>query len=489
MWKPSAWARSAVPKARASDPRARPKLARHRSRAAAIRHPARHLALRLVAILAASSLVLAVLLGRLARPQPNVLLITLDSLRADVLGSYGCQRDTTPNLDTFAQRCYLFTHAFGQSFYTGPSHSAMLTSLYPRSHGAFTNELALDRAHLNLAKYFRGRGYRTAAFVNVGLLGKPFHYDEGFGVFEEREGDGKMLAPASEWLAKQGSRPFFCWMHFNDAHSPYAPPPLFDQRYTAPTPPTRVLLEHDAMYAAWQAKTLTADEVQWAKDQYDADVHSLDDQLGVLLGRLQASGLLQRTIIVVVADHGEGFNLAGGRFGHGYYLYDDIVHVPLLLYVPFESWRLEETRRIDTLVQGIDLAPTLAVLTGGRIPPVFQGTSLVPLLNGTRQTLHDDLILGVGWQRQPVAVRSLRWKFINDTNQPPDELYDLEHDPGETRNLLKGDPTLAKPFEQRLRQWRGQVPEYQAAGSQPSATAEEVKQLMQRAGYLPHDRR
>ncbi len=467
----------------------RPRITGRRRRTAAAHHSARHLLTRLLVIFLISSLGLAAWLARLARLQPNILLITLDSVRADVLGSYGYERDTTPNLDVFAQRCYRFTRAFGQSYYTGPSHAALLTSLYPRSHGAFTNDLALDRAHPHLATYFRGRGYRTAAFVNVGLLGRAFHYDEGFGVFEEREGDGAVLAPAVAWLVAQGRRPFFCWIHCNDVHSPYTPPPPFDRRYTTPTPPARVLLEHDALYAAWNAKTLTAEEVQWAKDQYDAEVHSLDDQLGLLLARLQGTGLLQRTIVVVTADHGEGFHLTGGRFGHGYYLYDDVVRVPLLLYVPLAPWRLQPARRIDALVQGIDLAPTLVELTGGRVPSVLQGASLVPLLRGTRQAVHDDLILGVGWRREPVAVRSLRWKFINDTNQPPDELYDVEHDPGETRNLLTEDPTLAEPFAERLRQWRAQTPEYRAAGSQPSATIEEVQRLMQRAGYVPHDQR
>ena len=458
-----------------------------RCRVSAFRHRLRRLVCRIAGILVLATAGLVILLARAAAPRRSVLLITLDSVRADALGVYGDGRETTPNLDTFARRCYLFTRAFGQSYYTGPSHSAILTSLYPRAHGAFTNEHALDRAHPHLATYFRDRGYRTAAFVNVGLLGRPLHYDEGFGVFEEHDGDGTVLAPAVAWLAAQRHRPFLCWVHFNDAHSPYTPPPLFDHRFLRGPPPARQLTAHDALYDAWHDRTLTPEEVRWAKDRYDAEVRSLDSQVGLLLARAQAAGLLRRTIVLVTADHGEGFNREGGRFGHGYYLYDDVLRVPLLLYVPQPPYRLQQTRRMDALVQGVDLAPTLIELTGGRIPRAFQGSSLVPLLNGARRMVHKALILGVGWERQPVAVRTTQWKFINDTNQPPDELYDVTQDPGETRNLRLERPELVQHFADVLQRWRERIPEYAGDGSRPSGTVEEVRALMRKAGYLSHD--
>lgn len=427
------------------------------------------------------------LVGGVARG-PSVLVITLDSLRADALSLYGYHRLTSPNLDAFAERCYVFDQAFSQHYYTGPGHASILTSRYPRSHGIFRNALVLDDRHLTLGEHFRARGYRTGAIVNVSLLSEEFNYQQGFQFFRyvkdypEDGEDRNIIAQALDWILAPGQRrrPFFFWMHLNYTHSWYDPPVPFARAFQDAPTPSRQMLSYYDVRQAYEDGDLMAEEIAWARNRYDGEILYTDDWLGGLFKRLGAEGLLDRTIVVVTADHGEAFNLAQGRFGHARHLHDEVTRIPLLVYVPSD---LTAMRRIGAMVQQMDLAPTLVALTAGKMPDAFQGRSLLPLMRGEVEALHEALILGVGREWHPVAIRTLRWKLIQHQEDPP-ELYDLAQDPGETVNVYAQFPEEARALEAALEVWRHRTPETVGQEPEERTTSPQVETLLREAGYL-----
>ncbi len=458
----------------------------HRERSSAV-----GLLARTLGVLAVTAVGVWWLVSRLVPDSPSVLLITLDSLRANALSLYGAEHRTSPNLDEFAQRCYVFDRAFAQHYYTGPGHSSILTSLYPRSHGVFRNALVLDGSLETLAEHFRRRRYRTGAIVNVGLLSERFNYQQGFQHFRyvegyPEEGEGRnIIVQALEWIGRSGRRPFFCWLHLNYTHSWYDPPLPFDTLFTGSSEPSRRMLTYYALRKAYADGTLTEEEVAWARARYDGDIAYTDDWLGILLGRLLEDGVLDHTIVVVTADHGEAFNLRSGRFGHARHLQDEVLRIPLVLYVPPSVETVRSMQRLDAMVQQIDIGPTLVELTGGRIPAAFQGRSLVALMRGVVTIVHDSLIAGAGHEWHPVAVRTDRWKLIQHQEKPT-ELYDLSADPSETTNVYEQFPEEARALEQRSDAWRRETLE--RVGVEPEERAPgEVQEVLRNAGYLSEE--
>lgn len=359
-----------------------------------------------------------------------IVLVTIDTLRADRLGAYGSNRGLTPVLDRFGQDAVRFTAAIAQVPLTVASHATILTGAHPRRHGVRTNDgFTLPADVPTVAESLRHIGYRTAAFVggyplqrSAGLSKGFDHYDDAFlressGVIERRGED--VVRAAVSWIEQNTSpqgagQPFFAWLHLFDPHSPYEAPPAFRSAHP--------------------------------QDPYDAEIAYTDAAIGHLFERLRELKLFDRTISIVVADHGESLGEHGERT-HGMFVYDSTIRVPLLIRLP---GRRPQT--ITTPVETADIAPTLASAVGASLPPT-DGQNLLPLFDGAtadpeRATYAESYYQAVllGWS--PLrTVRTARWKYIE---APRAELYDLETDPEERDNRIEQRAALANGLRASL---------------------------------------
>jgi arylsulfatase A-like enzyme/Flp pilus assembly protein TadD len=373
----------------------------------------------------------------------NVLLVTLDTTRADRLGCYGYEGAQTPVLDALANEGVVFDSAASHCPVTLPSHASMMTGLYPPRHGVRGNGVyRLAGTHDTLAEILREAGYRTAAAVAAFVLERRFGLDQGFERYDDFSQDmiraneftfasrsGEAVTESALRLASgfDGSRPYFLWVHYFDPHAPYEAPPPFASRF----PSTE-------------------------SGRYDAEIASMDHSIGALLDGLESRGLLERTLVLVVGDHGEGFPGPHRERTHGMFVYEDTMRVP---FVVTARGGLEGGRRVATLVRQVDIPPTVLELVGVRAGIDFEGRSLAGVLRGDDPSSIDDVPSygetmapwdNYGWA--PLfQVRRGAWKFID---APRPELYRLDEDPQERRNLIESRPDKADELRSLVRQFR-----------------------------------
>ncbi|MCP4658994.1 MAG: sulfatase-like hydrolase/transferase [bacterium] len=362
--------------------------------------------------------------------RPNLLLVTLDTTRADHLSCYGYAHATTPHLDRIAGDGIRFQNCTTPSAYTLPSHSSIMTGTYPTFHGVRTNgDRALAAAHVTLAERLSEQGYRTGAFIGAFVLDGRWGLNQGFDRYDDqfdlekyrqidlagvqRPGN-EVVDAALRWMDQEPGSPFFAWVHLYDPHAPYEPPEPYLSRF----------------------------KERGLAGLYDGEIAFTDAQIGRLLARLEENGLADETILAVVGDHGEALG-SHGELGHGYFVYDYAVQVPLLLRTPLAEFRgLEIAQQVTT----IDLYPTLLEMLGLDLPPGTQGRSLVPLVEGSAPAessyaYSESMVpyLQYGWS--PIfSVRTERFKYID---APRPELYDLVADPQERKNLAAERAELA----------------------------------------------
>jgi arylsulfatase A-like enzyme/Tfp pilus assembly protein PilF len=407
---------------------------------------------------------------------PNLLLITLDTLRADHLGVYGYPDVETPRLDRLASEGVRFAQVATTVPTTLPAHSSILTGELPMRHGVRNNgTFQLGDDALTLAEVLRGAGYDTAGFVAAFVLDKRFGVAQGFDRYTDFGHDtgdlqgapalkiqrrgGEVVDEAVSWLA-QRSGPFFAWVHLYDPHSPYDAPEPFGSRY--------------------------------AERPYDGEIAYTDSVVGRLLDGLDAAGHGDDTVVVVLADHGEGLGDHGETW-HTYFVYDSTVHVPMILWAP-------GALPAGVVVQGetsvIDVLPTALALLGVGDPAAADrdGTDLraqiaQPDARG-RASYAESMIpmLNFGWGELR-ALREQGWKYIE---APRAELYDLSADPGELHNLLADEPERAERMRTELQRLVGDDdPSAFAFGAQPvdPSTIERLRALGYLAGGAAPDQR
>lgn len=378
-------------------------------------------------------------------PGPNVVLLSLDTLRADHLSSHGHSRPTSPHMDALAKRGYRFATAVSQAPWTRPSHRSMLTGLYPSSHGGLTGP--------RLSELFWRRGYRTFAVTGGGQLDPKFGFGSGFEAYQGQE----WLRVPEELFRRIDARPgnrFFLFLHSWEPHDPYE-----DGRFAAGLPAGRIQGRFDhALWRGWN-ETLTDEEKAYAEALYDGDIARADEGIRDLLDGLERRGLLDRTILAITSDHGEAF-WEHGTWRHGMHLYEHQVRVPLILWVPpgvrAAHGLLDPGGRdgivVEQQVALIDLYPTLAELAGVPVEHRLQGRSLLPLLRGETLPPREVLSENVNVARvERKALRTDQVKLIqtlarDDSREfgPELLLFDLRRDPGERENLA---PRLAGAAE------------------------------------------
>ena len=449
------------------------------------------------------SLALALCSCRSAAPPPSVLLISIDTLRADHLSSYGYHRPTTPVLDSLAAEGVRFSGAFSASSWTLPSHMSMLTSRYPQGHGAERENQALNPGVLTLAQVLSGSGVRTGAVVSWFYVSARYGFDRGFDDFVE-------LLPASEdlgayrkaedvvdraieWLGGQSkARPFFLFVHLFDPHMDYSPPPPHDATF-----PGGSGGNVEGTYASLQPyiKGLHPDPQRIAPADrdavvalYDGEIHYADAQVGRLLQALSDLSLDRDTMIIVTSDHGEEFDDHGSMEGHQWTLYDEVLHVPLIIRAPAGP----RGEVVDTLVETLDIAPTILEYLELPPPPEFQGHSLWPLMSGESGDA-DRLAYSKTEQfNSKQSVRSSTHKLIHtfDTGTnafgfpitPGFELYDLRDDPREQRNIFSRDAQVAQDLQRALFRW---LATGEALGPSGEVEfSEEERRRLRALGYL-----
>ena len=406
-----------------------------------------------------------------AAPRPNVLIVTLDTLRADRLAAYGqTARVITPRLDAFAQQAVVFEQAFADSSFTPPTHASIFTGLYPPEHGMtwWNHPLA---AVPTAAEVFAAAGYRTGAFTPMPTLLK-LGLSRGFqeqGAPEPRQEDtpdGERLvlagadavsALALPWLTAQDSRPFFAWVHLYDAHRPYGRQgPEWSGRFCAPGTDDPEVGATERWYQLdpeeRAAMGLTPGQTTLIKDHYDGGAAFLDDRVGRLLDGLSAAGALQNTIVVLLADHGEVLDEHEAEwFSHDPWLVDENVHIPFLLRLPGGAHAGE---RVDDLVSQVDVLPLLLALTGvpprlGGQPLAMSGIDLSPVLQGGhgRALVYADRQGDDRDGRAPHRTRMLRSatrKLVHDEEAGTFALWAVDGSAPEGVDLSAAEPAVRK---------------------------------------------
>ena len=377
----------------------------------------------------------------------NLVLITIDTLRADRVGCYGYSKIETPNLDSVAGRGVVFENAVAQAPLTSPSHASMMTGLLPTVHKVRdTGGFVLRSSDTTLAKILQQQGWDTAAFVGSSVLKKRFGFDQGFAVYDDEMGEnrerraGEVVDRAIGWLASRSGKPFFLWVHVYDPHLPYDPPAGFREKYKG--------------------------------RPYDGEIAYTDQELGRLFAAIGTN-----TLLAVLSDHGESFS-EHGEYAHGIFLYDTTLRIPFLMAGPGVPAGL----RVKQQARTIDMLPTVLELMGGKAPQAVQGSSLVPAFAGkevpTEYSYAETLFpkLNMGWTELR-AIRTNRWKFVR---APRPELYDLAQDPAEISNVIAAHAAEARALEAKLDAAAGSAREKVETAASDRRTMEQLRSL----GYL-----
>jgi arylsulfatase A-like enzyme/Flp pilus assembly protein TadD len=390
---------------------------------------------------------------------PNIVLITLDTTRADRMGFLGSTRRLTPNLDLLARQSVVFTHAYAQAPLTSVSHATILTGTYPQFHGVVDFPMVLAGDLPYAPEILRNHGYHTAAFVGALVLdpkgGAP-GFDRGFDTYDanfspedfqtrgryqslERRGE-EVVAHAIKWLKQRPQGPFFLWLHLYDPHEPYDPPEPY--------------------------KTL------FAAEPYDGEIAYDDAVIGKLITELKSQSLYERALITVTADHGESLG-AHGEDTHGVFVYDETIQVPLLVKLPRaiastvtarkNSGRTPKTvSKIDSRVELVDVMPTLLEAANIAVPQEVQGESLLGLMKTAGADIPQSwrdrpayaeavyASLAYGWS----PLRSLRTGKYLYIQAPHRELYDLSADPKAEHNLASESKAVADTLAAQLDSFR-----------------------------------
>ena len=400
----------------------------------------------------------------------NVLVVTLDTTRADALGCYGNDPRTTPHLDALAERSVRFETAYSATNTTSPSHLSLLSGQRSIEHRVFANGQPMDPATVTLPAAFASRGYRTAAFPATPFLGAPFGWQDFEHVSHPvaRRRASEVRATFLRWLEdRDPTAPFFAWVHFYDPHTLYTPPPPIAEAFYAgdPRSGSDPLLAEQPFLQRWNYPKIHdwldgLRDPRYPRAMYDGEVHFVDLQLGRIFEVLHEQGLADETVVVVTADHGEGFGENGVFYAHAG-LFEHTLRVPLLVHVP----GLGPGTVVQTPVTALDLAPTLTELCD---IPWFErtaGASLVPLLrpaterSGTSPVERRDVWIHEAANNALVAVRRGRWKLIwpiAETFQRMEhspQLFDLQADPGERNNLFDSEPQLVEELRDLVRPW------------------------------------
>lgn len=471
----------------------------------------------------------------LAQPDSRpslIVLISLDTLRADHMGLYGHHRDTSPVLDEFAREGTVFNDASSTAPWTLPAHSSMLTGLYPREHRVLTFETTLPAEVPTLAGILSRAGYSTAAVVNSAWLAK-----EQYGVTRDfqqylfvddaqdrRAPNSWVTDQAMAWIRDRDTRPLFLFVHYYDVHSDYSSLPQYERLFVQPYPgiadgtgwqlarasfeddfvemchrnydPAKCRIGTEEKYLAVDRTVgkifFDDDDLRHIEELYDAGIRQLDNELGRLFALMESEGAFDPALIFITSDHGEEF-MDHGRMDHFLTMHQEIIRVPLIVRGPGVPAGL----RIETPVSLVDLSPTILAFADVSKPPTTDGLDFTPLLRGETPTAFDDRFLfgeasgGLTYAMMmegiyPIyrSIRRGKHKLIHNSKEDSWALYDLEVDPGETQDIAADRPDITAELSAEIRARYAGFDPNPAPSNRIELDREELERL-RALGYVP----
>jgi arylsulfatase A-like enzyme len=435
----------------------------------------------------------------------NLVLVVIDDARADHLGCYGYPRETTPNIDRIAQESVVFEQHFSQFPHTRPSTTSLFTGQYPDTHGVRSMFEAIPNG-FTLVGALKAAGFETAFISGSAIaspamgLGEDFEYvsartlgpRKGVRKTPARRDPEQVLGELSRWLKDKEKKRFFAYIHFLPPHQPYEAPAEMQRLFAHAKPPYLwkgrfVYPEIEPVYKS-KPKGRARDEA----NLYDANLRYADWGVGEVEKLLAKNHLLDSTLLIITSDHGEAFG-EHGYLGHREGLYDEHVHIPLLVRFPGGE---APVGRVRALSETVDILPTVLDLFALPFPTSVQGRSLVPLITGERRAVHDFVFARAEGSPETYLVRDQSWAMILFKGGKLRALYDLEHDPWQTRNVIGEQPQEARRLSEGFRRFAEMQswppldfidPDYRPRakprGKQPEMS-EDLKKELKALGYL-----
>ena len=423
---------------------------------------------------------------------PNVVLITIDTLRADHLGCYGYAKDTSPNIDRLAQQGVRFEKFFAQRGLTWPSLTSILTALYPLTHGVESNEVPLEASFLTLPEILKNAGYETAAFLTnfFHAPNRGFDVKKGGAIGDL---DRTVTDLALRWLDDRNNDKFFLWVHYKNPHAPYDPPAEFRNEeiraYDGPFDGSWATT--DSIYI--HRLQLEAKHLRHLKNLYDAEINATDSYIGEVLAKLDELKLTDDTFIIFSSDHGEELYDHNYYFYHGCSVYDSVLRIPLILKYPkiFPAGKV-----VENLFESVDLTPTILQTLKMPLRSYFEGRSFFHVIFEDASTEWHQ-VFGER-SRKIYLTRTPQWKFIYNPDGyhstcvrtkgdrgegfivQPEELYDIVSDPRETTNLIDRFPAITDSLRDRLLDWA----ESNKTAHPPQKLTKEAEERLRALGYI-----
>ncbi len=445
--------------------------------------------------------------------RPNLFLITLDTLRPDHLNIYGYKRDTSPAIYDLSKDSFVFNNAFTVATNSAPSHATIMTGLYPLQHGLIDNGQAIHPNIPTLASHLKERGYETAGFVGYHALNEESGLDKGFDDFEfipiashdhdlkEIEDDFQGFFAVNSWLEswikKKDKSAFFLWMHVQNIHESYDPPPPYNTLYKKISI-SQVVEGFDGEFdvrcandlsKAWRGGFFPASLKEDILALYDGEIRFVDDQLKKIFDFLKSSKIYDETVIVVLSDHGEIlFEVYENEFfkkgpGHTARYTDPAIRVPLII-KPAKVIQDDSGSQHNALVSTIDLAPTLLEMLGMKPAPWMSGESLVPILKREKNIDSKVFFQESPYGTEFIGVRDKNWKLIIKIKEGLESklLTDLENDPKENLNALAENSHQVHKLERMLESWKQKNKSRNL--TKVRKMSEKMRQALVKGGYI-----
>lgn len=450
----------------------------------------------LTLLLAAVVVVVALILWpRLARPRtpPDIVLIVVDTLRADHLGCYGCDRNTTRNIDKFAREAILFRNAISPAPWTLPSVATILTSQYPCVLGVRDKLMKIDNRFPLLPELLKQHDYQTHGIISHVALSAHLGFGRGYDIYDEdcslgHEGvsSPEITRKAISFLRKKHEKPFFLFVHYFDPHYNY----ILHRRYNYYPSYIGRVKSGQPIYELWHMRFgLSRDDINYLVSLYDSEIAFTDEHIGKLLDELKKQGLYDNSIIIITADHGEEF-MERGWIGHTITVHQELILVPLIMKFPGRRARV-----IDSPVGLIDITPTIYNYLRLTAPDDLDGKALDlnPKPGAESRPIFSETFNPQIYQPgvvKPIAFRSAisdDWKLILDQENGSKQLYDLSHDPYERNNLSGQCGEQEKALETILKEWIEHVSRKEVFGAERDADhllTPEQRRKLKSLGYL-----
>lgn len=423
---------------------------------------------------------------------PNIVLILIDTLRADRVGFAGYPQEITPNLDAMAKRGVIFERAISTAPWTEPATAAIFTGMLPSQTGVGFPNVTLPSSAKTLAEYLQEIGYSTAGFSGNPLISAKFNFDKGFALFNERCVDHFQWRSAEcltdeaiGWFKKSRRRPFFLYVHYIDPHARYdAPPPYHDRfsyGYTGDNESVKRgdIIPFEMRIKRGQKVELSQRDADYLEKLYLGEVAYVDDQIGKLVESLMEDSE-SPTIFIITSDHGEEF-MEHGIVGHIYNLHDTLLHVPLI----FFGYGIKDKMRIKTTVSTADIMPTILDMLGLSLPQNSWGVSLKPLLAGGNIEERGIFAEGADFWRNSYALVTSEWKLIYSPQKEKMMLFDIVNDSGEYHDISGKKTDVEKKLIDELKKILDWASRHKLPPAPPDRERRrEHKKRLQALGYI-----